>query len=89
MNGKMLWFNSEKGYGYIQTENDERLYVASAGFLPKEEPTSRCAGRHVTFERTDEVGEPRAVDVACRPGVRAAESCPPAHAAQRLEALVV
>jgi cold shock CspA family protein len=67
MNGKMLWFNSEKGYGYIQTETDERLYVASAGFLPKEEPTSRCAGRHVTFERTDEAGEPRAVDVAFVP----------------------
>lgn len=67
MNGKMLWFNSQKGYGYIQTENDERLYVASAGFLPKEEPKSRCAGRHVTFERTDEAGEPRAVDVAFVP----------------------
>jgi cold shock CspA family protein len=67
MNGKMLWFNSEKGYGYLQTENDERLYVASEGFLPKEEPKARCAGRHVTFEREDAEGEPRAVNVAFVP----------------------
>ena len=38
MIGKMLWFNGEKGHGYIQTEADERLYVASDGFLPKEKP---------------------------------------------------
>ena len=67
MNGKMLWFNSEKGYGYLQTENDERLYVASAGFLPKEEPKARCAGRHVTFEREEDGGDPRAVNVAFVP----------------------
>jgi hypothetical protein len=67
MNGKMLWFNSEKGYGYIQTENDERLYVASAGFLPKEEPRGRRAGPAGTLERTDEADEPRAVDVAFVP----------------------
>jgi cold shock protein len=67
MIGKMLWFNSEKGYGYLQTEDDERLYVASAGFLPKEEPKSRCAGRHVTFERSEDAGEPRAVNVAFVP----------------------
>jgi cold shock CspA family protein len=67
MNGKMLWFNSEKGHGYLQTENDERLYVASAGFLPREEPLSRCAGRHVTFERLEDGGEPRAVAVAFVP----------------------
>jgi len=69
MNGKMLWFNSEKGYGYLQTENDERLYVASTGWLPKEEPKAkvRCAGRHVTFEREDDGGDPRAVNVAFVP----------------------
>jgi cold shock CspA family protein len=67
MNGKMLWFNSEKGYGYLQTEADERLYVASDGWLPKEEPKARCAGRHVTFERQDDGGDPCAVNVAFVP----------------------
>jgi len=65
----MLWFNGEKGYGYIQTENDERLYVASDGFLPNEEPAheARCGGRPVTFQRLAGEGEPRAVDVAFVP----------------------
>jgi cold shock CspA family protein len=67
MNGKMLWFNSEKGYGYLQSEDDERLYVASAGFLPSEEPKARCAGRHVTFERQANGAEPHAVNVAFVP----------------------
>jgi cold shock CspA family protein len=67
MIGKMLWFNSEKGYGYLQTEDDERLYVASDGFLPKEEPKARCAGKHVTFERSENGGEPQAVNVAFVP----------------------
>ena len=34
MEGSMLWFNVEKGYGYIQTDEDERLYVDSSGFAP-------------------------------------------------------
>jgi cold shock CspA family protein len=67
MNGKMLWFNSEKGHGYLQSEDDERLYVSSDGFLPKEEPKARCAGRHVTFEREENGDEPRAVNVAFVP----------------------
>ena len=31
MQGTMLWFNLDKGYGIIRTEHDERLYVDSAG----------------------------------------------------------
>jgi cold shock CspA family protein len=57
MIGKMLWFNGEKGHGYIQTEDEERLYVASEGFLPEEEPKARCAGKYVTFERIAENGD--------------------------------
>ena len=30
--GEMLWFNVDKGYGFIQTQDDERLYVAASGF---------------------------------------------------------
>jgi cold shock CspA family protein len=64
MEGSMLWFNVEKGYGYIQTDGDERLYVASSGFLPGHAPKPRCKGAAVTFERDALEGEPRAVDVA-------------------------
>jgi cold shock CspA family protein len=51
MLGTMLWFNVEKGYGFIQTEDGERLYVARDGFLPKHEPKPRCKGREVSFNR--------------------------------------
>jgi cold shock CspA family protein len=51
MEGTMLWFNVDKGYGFIQTEDDERLYVDRTGFLPEHDPAPRCKGRHVRFER--------------------------------------
>jgi cold shock CspA family protein len=64
MQGTMLWFNVEKGYGFIRTENDERLYVADSGFLPGHEPKPRCKGSVVTFQREGCEGDTRAIDVA-------------------------
>jgi cold shock CspA family protein len=64
MRGKMIWFNPEKGFGYIRTEEDERLYVAADGFAEGHDPHGRCGGRDVVFERVDQApGEPRAADV--------------------------
>jgi cold shock CspA family protein len=60
----MLWFNVEKGYGYIRTEHDERLYVARSGFVSDHEPEGRCKGRRVDFERQVSGDEPSAVNVA-------------------------
>jgi cold shock CspA family protein len=62
--GTMLWFNLDKGYGFVQTEEDERLYVAGSGFLPGHEPRSRCKGRAVTFERQEREGDTRAINLA-------------------------
>jgi cold shock CspA family protein len=64
MRGTMLWFNVDKGYGFIHTEHDERLYVARNGFLPDHQPAPRCKGRAVTFEREAVEGSVRAVEVA-------------------------
>jgi cold shock CspA family protein len=64
MQGTMLWFNTDKGYGFIRTEHDERLYVSSSGFLPNHRPEPRCKGREVTFERQVAEGDARAVEVA-------------------------
>jgi len=64
MQGTMLWFNVDKGYGYIETEEEERLYVARSGFLPEHEPAPRCKGRPVRFEREVVDGEARAVNVS-------------------------
>jgi cold shock CspA family protein len=51
MDGRMLWFNAEKGFGFIETEDGERLYVHESGFEPGQVPTRRCADTPVTFER--------------------------------------
>jgi cold shock protein len=50
MRGTMVWFNEEKGYGYISTETGERLYVSENGFLEGNVPKGRCAGLPVEFE---------------------------------------
>ncbi|HEY2541688.1 MAG TPA: cold shock domain-containing protein [Gaiellaceae bacterium] len=64
MQGTMLWFNLDKGYGFIHTEEDERLYVARSGFLPEHQPALRCKGRAVNFERHAAEGDARAVNVS-------------------------
>jgi cold shock CspA family protein len=60
----MLWFNIDKGYGFIRTEGDERLYVARSDFLPDHQPALRSRGREVIFERREVEGDVRAVTVA-------------------------
>ena len=51
MRGEMLFFNDTKSFGFIRTEEGERLYVHRDGFLPGTPPEGRCAGKKVTFER--------------------------------------
>jgi len=50
MRGTMVWFNEEKGHGYISTETGERLYVSQQGFVGGNAPIGRCAGLPVEFE---------------------------------------
>ena len=64
MKGTMLWFNAEKGYGFIETEDGERLAVAADAFLPGHAPAPRCKGRAVGFERELVDGEACAVNVS-------------------------
>jgi cold shock CspA family protein len=56
MRGEMLFFNDTKSFGFIRTEDGERLYVHRDGFLPGTPPEGRCAGKKVTFEREELVG---------------------------------
>lgn len=67
MRGAVIWFNLEKGHGFIRTEDDERLYVALDGFAHGEAPVERCAGRAVNFERVADEGDPRAIEVSFVP----------------------
>lgn len=78
MRGEVIWFNLEKGYGFIRTEEEERLYVAKDGFARGHVPVERCAGRAVTFERVAAEGDARAVEV-----VFDAEGEPPRRARLR------
>ena len=67
MRGELLWFNETKNFGFIRTEDDERLYVHRDGFAHGQAPVGRCAGVKVTFERLDTGGVddgPQAIDVA-------------------------
>ena len=48
----MLWFNEEKGHGFIATDDGERLYVPASGF-PDGPPEGPCAGLPVEFFVTD------------------------------------
>jgi cold shock CspA family protein len=50
--GAMLWFNEEKGHGFIATDEGERLYVAASGFADAP-PVGPCAGLIVEFHVTD------------------------------------
>ncbi|MEO6349727.1 MAG: hypothetical protein ABIP53_03665 [Candidatus Limnocylindrales bacterium] len=53
MQGKMLFFNAEKDYGFIRTADDERIAVNRAGFAPGHAPEGRCAGLAVELTPVD------------------------------------
>lgn len=56
----MLWFNEAKDYGFISTEEGERLYVPGTGFTDGVRPKGRCAGLPVSFRVTQSRGRRQA-----------------------------
>lgn len=71
MEGTMLWFNSAKRHGFIRTDDGERLRVDEDGFAAGQLLGNRCRGTRVSFERTADRVEARAVNVAAMPLVAA------------------
>jgi cold shock CspA family protein len=63
-NGAMLWFHEEKGYGFIRTDDGERVYVERAGFVDGVAPVGRCAGLAVELRVVEQNGKQVAVDVS-------------------------
>ena len=57
MRGELLFFNQQRGDGFIRTEAGERLYVERNSFLPGQVPEGRCAGTPVEFDRRVGTGE--------------------------------
>ena len=64
MNGAMLWFDEEKDYGFIRTEEGERLYVDRDGFIDRAAPIGRCAGRPVRLTVSERDGQRIGMDVS-------------------------
>ncbi len=60
----MLWFDERKDYGFILTEEGERLYVGRDGFVERAAPVGRCAGLPVQLSVTERDGTRIAVDVS-------------------------
>ncbi len=49
MTGKVKWFDSKKGYGFITAENGKEIFVHFSGIV-KEGFKSLNEGQNVTFE---------------------------------------
>ena len=60
----MLWFHEAKHYGFILTDEGERLYVDRAGFVNSAAPVGRCAGLPVELSVGVRDGERFAVGVS-------------------------
>lgn len=59
----MLWFNEEKGYGLIATEDEEQIHVDGSAFAAGAPPVGRCSGLPVSFELREDGDERRADQV--------------------------
>jgi len=60
----MIWFHEERGAGFVQSEDGERLPVDVDGFVGRAAPVGRCAGLPVSFNVVERDGVRIAVDVA-------------------------
>ena len=64
MKGAMLWFHETKGYGFILTDEGERLRVERMGFIDSAPPVGRCAGLPVELHVAERDGRRIAVGVS-------------------------
>lgn len=62
--GTLIWFNESENYGYIATEDGERLYAHGSAFPGGKGITGRCKGMPVTFEVAEDDEGRRAQDVS-------------------------
>jgi hypothetical protein len=65
--GTMLWFDEAKDYGFVLTDEGERLYVDRAGFVDGAAPVGRCARLPVALRIDERDGKRIAVDVSLLP----------------------
>jgi cold shock protein len=61
-NGKVKWFNSEKGFGFIERENGDDVFVHFSA-IEGEGYKSLDEGQEVTFDIEDGQRGPQATNV--------------------------
>ncbi|MDP4189878.1 MAG: cold shock domain-containing protein [Bacteroidota bacterium] len=62
MKGKVKWFNAAKGYGFIQSDEGNDVFVHYTGIV-KDGYKKLLAGQEVSFEITDGDKGPQATNV--------------------------
>ena len=67
MDGTLIWFNEAENYGYIATEEGERLYAHGSAFPGGKGIEGRCKGIPVTFEVVEDDEGRRAGDISLVP----------------------
>jgi len=67
MKGKVKWFDSAKGYGFIQTDDGNEVFVHYSGIIIEDKKNDGYRklkqGQTVSFEITEGQKGPQAVDV--------------------------
>lgn len=63
----MLWFAEAKDYGFVLTDDGERLRVDRVCFVNGAAPVGRCARRPVNLSIGERNGERIAIDVSLVP----------------------
>ena len=63
MNGVIKWFNDAKGYGFIQQEAGEDVFVHFSALPTTGEHRSLSEGQRVQFDIVQERGRDRAANV--------------------------
>jgi len=70
--GKVKWFNNEKGYGFIvSNDNENQDLFAHYSAIQSSGYRSLRAGQEVDFELTVGPKGPQAVNIVLRPSVEA------------------
>jgi hypothetical protein len=62
--GTMLWFDETKDYGFILTDEGERVYVDRDGFVERAAPVGRCARLAVRLNVAEHAGKRVASEVS-------------------------
>jgi cold shock CspA family protein len=63
----MIWFNPAKHFGFIRTDEGERLRVDETGLGPGNALGDHCRGTRVSFDRVGDEDDARAVNVSVVP----------------------